>query len=331
MDAGPQERAAAVQVVLSRMPAGVHAAGALTTGGLDLCVHTSAGQHAGAVLSTATLTVIATGQSSTGYAEGGSRALRDLEPAEVADRAAGKVVAAVDPISVDPGSWPVILEPAATGTLVEFVAWLGLGAKAWLDGRSFAAQRMGEPVCSPLISIVDDGLSEGTAGLSVDWEGSPRRPVPLITDGVLVGVVHDRATAARAGVESTGHALPPPNPEGPLATSPLLAPGDGGTVEDLVAGCARGLLVTRFHYTNVLHPLRTTLTGMTRDGTFLIEDGRVVAGVRNLRFTQSALEALESVRAVSSETRWSTELFAGGSRCPALAIEDFAFTSGTSF
>jgi PmbA protein len=152
-----------------------------------------------------------------------------------------------------------------------------------------------------------------------------------VRDGVVANVVHDRATAARSGTTSTGHALPAPNTFGPLATDPVLRPGDGGSVDDLVAGCERGILVTRLHYTNVLHPKSTVVTGMTRDGTFLIEDGRVTGPVRNLRFTQSILQALSHVEAVSTETRYASQLYGEGARFPAVRLPAFAFSGTTSF
>jgi predicted Zn-dependent protease len=146
---------------------------------------------------------------------------------------------------------------------------------------------------------------------------------------VATGVAHDRTSAALAGTESTGHAFPAPNPEGGAPANPSLRPGSA-SYDDLVAGCERGLVVTRFHYTNAVHALSTTITGMTRDGTFLVEDGRVVGGVRNLRFTQSVLDALSTVEAVGRETALGTE-FGGAVRVPALRLGRFHFSSGTTY
>lgn len=329
--ATPQDRIDVVAAVVADVPAGFEAAGALTTGGGELAVLTTAGQRAYTPLSSAQLTLVVSGPSSSGYAEAGGRALTDVDHVAAIRTAAGKATAGADPVDVPAGQWPVVLEPAATGALVQFLAYLGFGARAYLEDRAFTSGRMGRRVVAPEVSITDDALDRSTIGLPFDFEGTPKQAVDLLRDGVVTGVVHDRHTAAQAGVASTGHALLAPNPHGPIALNPLMRPGTGGTVGDLVAGMERGLLVTRFHYTNIVEPMQTVLTGMTRDGTFLVEDGRVVSPVRNLRFTQSILDALSRVDAISSETRYASELFFGGSRCPAVRLPAFAFTGTTTF
>jgi PmbA protein len=128
------------------------------------------------------------------------------------------------------------------------------------------------------------------------------------------------------GAESTGHALPPPNPEGPFPLNLFLGTGDS-SVQEMVAATKRGLLITRFHYSNIMHPIETVITGMTRDGTWLVEDGEVRHAVKNLRFTQSILEALSSVEMIGRESELASELFFAASRVPALKMSSFNFTS----
>jgi PmbA protein len=327
----PADRADEVAALLAEVPDQFAAAGAYTSGDQELGVFTSTGQAATTRLSNAAVTVVVTGSTSSGYGQAGGRAAGELNPAEVGKRAVAKARAGADPVDVDPGDWPVVLEPPATGTLVQFLSYLGFGGRAYLEGRAFTSERLGDAALDPRLTIVDDAFSPNTVGYPFDFEGTPKQRVALVRDGVLAAVVHDRATGARAGTSSTGHGLPAPNTFGPLALNALLQPGDGGSVEDLIAGCERGLCITRFHYTNVVHPFHTVITGMTRDGTFLIEDGRIVSAVRNLRFMQSILEGLAEVEAVSTETGYSTDLFAGGSRAPALRLPAFAFTSTTTF
>lgn len=331
MAATPAQRAAAVRTIVAEVPGGFEAAGAFTTAAAELAVLTTAGQRVHTPLSSAHLTLVVGGPSSSGYAEAGGRSIADVDAGTAARTAVTKALAGADPIEVPAGSWPVVLEPAATGTLVQFLAYLGFGARAYLEGRAFTSGRMGATVAGPQVSLVDDAMSPATVGLPFDFEGTPSQRVDLLRDGVVTGVVHDRHTAALAGTTSTGHGLLAPNPHGPIAMNPLMEPRDGGSVDDLVAGLERGLLVTRFHYTNVVEPMETAVTGMTRDGTFLVEDGRIRSGVRNLRFTQSILGAFAEVDAVSSETGYASELFFGGSRCPALRLPAFAFTGTTSF
>jgi PmbA protein len=331
--ASPATRAAAIRAVLNEVGSAdrLEAAGALSTGGLELGVWTTAGQRAYAVMSSAEFTLVVTGPSSSGYANAGGRALVDIDFCGAAARATGKALASADPVSVPPGIWPVVLEPAATATLVQFLCRLGFGGRDWLEGRAFTSGRLGEQVLDNAVTIVDDAWAAQTVGLPFDWEGTPKQRVTLIDRGVLAAVVHDRHTGLQSGVRSTGHGLPAPNPYGPVVSNPIMRSGDGGTVADLVAGLEQGLLVTRFHYTNVIHTLKTLITGMTRDGTFLVQDGRITSAVHNLRFTDSILRACAQVDAVSTETAYVVECCFGGVHCPAVRLPALEFTSATTF
>lgn len=329
--ASPDDRASAVQSILSEVPSDYEAAGAFRTCGTEVAIFTSAGQRVYAPTSIANLWLVVMSDSSSGWAEGGGRSMGDIDPADAARIAVEKARAGRDPVEVDAGAWPVVLEAPAVASVVQFLAYLGFGGRDWLEGRAFTSGRIGEQVVDERITLVDNALAPEATGLPFDYEGTPKQVVDLLRDGVIAGVVHDRHSAAKAGVTSTGHGLPAPNTHGPMALDPVLLPGDDGTVDDLIAGCERGLLVTRFHYTNVVHPKETSITGMTRDGTFLIRDGQIVQAVRNLRFTQSILEALHTIDGLSSTTSYASEIFGDGSRFPALALPAFTFNSTTSF
>ena len=329
--ASPGDRASAVQSILREVPSDYEAAGAFRTCGTEVAIFTSAGQRVYAPTSIANLWLVVMSDSSSGWAEGGGRSMDDIDPAGAARIAGEKARAGRDPVEVDAGAWPVVLEAPAVASVMQFLAYLGFGGRDWLEGRAFTSGRIGEQVVDPRITLVDNALDPAATGLPFDYEGTPKQVVDLLRDGVIAGVVHDRHSAARAGVASTGHGLPAPNTHGPMALDPVLLPGEDGTVDDLIASCERGLLVTRFHYTNVVHPKETSITGMTRDGTFLIRDGRVVQAVRNLRFTQSILEALGTIDGLSSTTSYASEIFGDGSRFPALALPAFTFNSTTSF
>lgn len=329
--ATPEDRAAAVRAVLGEVPDEYEAAGAYRTVGSEFAVFTSAGQRVYTPGSVATLTMVVMSDSSSGYAEAGGRAMHDINPDAAAARAVAKAAAGRNPTEVEAGAWPVVLEPPGVATLVQFLTYLGFSGRDYLEGRSFIAGKLGEQCVDPQVTIVDDALSPAATGLPFDDEGTPKQRVELIRDGVGAAVVHDRHTAAQAGTRSTGHALPAPNTQGPHAVNPLLAPGNGGSFDDVIAGCERGLLVTRFHYTNVVHPKETTITGMTRDGTFMVTDGRITGAVRNLRFTQSILAALQRVEAISAETAYATEIFEEGGRFPSLRLPTFTFSGTTSF
>ncbi len=231
------------------------------------------------------------------------------------------------PVDVEPGTYEVVLEEYAVGELLEYLAFIGFGALALQEGRSF--MRLGEQITGPNIHIYDDAYDPRGLPMSFDFEGVPKQRVDLIADGVARGVVYDTYTAGREpGKQSTGHALPAPNVYGPVPLNLVLAPGTTPKAA-LAQGIKRGLWVTRCHYVNIVHPLYSILTGMTRDGTFLIEDGQITRPVKNLRFTQNILEAFQ--HATLSDTLRLQKGMLGGTLVPAARLGAFTFSSGTEF
>jgi PmbA protein len=228
-------------------------------------------------------------------------------------------------VSVDPGDWPVVLEEYAVVDLLSMLGYMGFSALAVQEERSFAEP--GRQVGSELVTIVDDGKDPATLPMAFDYEGVGKQRVALIERGICREVVYDAQTAARAGRTSTGHGLPAPNPYGPFPLNMAMSPGTTPR-DELIGGLERGLLVTRFHYTNPVHPKLAIVTGMTRDGTFLVEGGRIVGPVRNLRFTQSYLAALAATSAVSRERR-TLRGDLGGVVVPAIRVDSWTFTGST--
>jgi predicted Zn-dependent protease len=218
-----------------------------------------------------------------------------------------------------------VLEEYAVVDLLDMLSYLGFSALAVQEQRSFFEP--GRRVGSELVSIWDDAADPAGMPASFDYEGVAKQRVELIREGVCVDVVYDAQTAALAGRRSTGHGLPAPNPWGPFALNQLMAAGESSR-EELIGGMQRGLLVTRFHYTNPVHPKLAIVTGMTRDGLFLVEGGEVRGPVRNLRFTQSYLGALAGVEAVGSE-RKLLRGFLGAVLVPAVRVSAFTFTGAT--
>ncbi len=322
----PEERAAAVREIVGVAEEhGVTASGAFYTGPDVLAVVNSKGVEAAQREAMAALNITMTGANSSGRATREAMNVADISPGEAATVAARKAVDSADPVEIEPGDYTVVLEEDAVGDMITLLGYMGFGGKAFLEQRSFMCGKIGEKVCGDNITIHDDGLDPDFRPLPFDFEGLPRQKVTLIESGVARGVVHDRTTAAKAGVEPTGHALPPPATWGPYPSHLHLVPGDC-RAEDMIASTERGLLVTRFHYTNVAHAMRTEITGMTRDGTFLIENGKLTRGVKNLRFTQSVLGALSEVEMIGSVCR-----MAEGAMVPALKIGRFRFSGATEF
>jgi predicted Zn-dependent protease len=326
----PARRAEAVKAALAEFPDDMDGAGYAETAADEVLLASTTGLRAYALTSRAGVSVMAMAPDASGFAERIERRFADLDPTALAARAVSKAERGRNPRAVEPGAYTVVLEPAATTTLMQFLAWLGFGGKSFVEGRSFLAGKIGSKLVADQITVVDDPLAPDTLGLPFDFEGTPSQRVTIFEKGVARGVVWDRAWARRGGVSSTGHALPPPNTEGPFPLNLRMQPGEMA-IEDMIASTERGLLVTRFHYSNVVNEKETVLTGMTRDGTFLIEDGAVTSGVRNLRYTQNAIEALANVEAVGDTTEIATELFFGGSRAPAVKIRDFNFSSATTY
>ncbi len=256
--------------------------------------------------------------------------LPDDEVAEVGRRAMKKALDSRDPRELEPGEYVVLLEPKAAGDLVMFLAMAGFGARGFLDGRSFLSGRIGTQVLSEKLTFLDDAGDPRFRGLRFDCEGQDRKRVVLVEKGIAKGPVWDRPTAEEGGTSTTGHAGPQPSVSGPNVSN-LILRAEGEATKDLMEGVERGLLVTQFHYTNLIDPLPVTVTGMTRNGTFLIENGRITGPVRNLRFTQSLVETFSRVRAVGDDGRLVEPFFGGSVVTPSLLCEGFRFTSSTEF
>jgi len=322
----PDHQAGSVATLIAQCGRGLMASGAFETAASEVALVNTEGQFCWAPSTQASVTTVVTAdEGGSGFAETFASTLAEVDPEAVGRRAAMKAAASRRPQDLDPGRYTVVLEPAAVSTLVGFLAWIGFGGRLLAEGRSCFSGKEGQQVAQPAITIHDDATSPLTIGLPFDFEGTPRRRVDLIRDGVFLDGVYDRRTAKQAGKETTGHALPPPNPEGPFPLNLFMEPGDA-SVEDMIASTDRALLVTRFHYSNVVHPLESTITGMTRDGTFLIESGEVARPVKNFRFTQSIVEALKSASMVGRDTELASEFFFSASRVPALKVDSFHFT-----
>jgi len=328
----PEARADAVgPLMAAAVGRGLNAAGALTTGSSTLAVANTLGQFAYHPDSHARFTCTARSADSSGWVDRHRRDWRALEVEALAEVALGKAERSRDPREVPPGRYTVVLEPAAVADLVGFLAWLGLGAQSVQEGRSFLSGRMGERITGAGVTLIDDAFDPRSLGRPFDHEGTPRRRMTLIEGGIARAVVHDRRTALAAGTESTGHASPPPAVEGPIPHNLVLAPGDR-SLDELIASTERGILVTRLWYNRVVDAKRTLITGMTRDGTFLIENGRLARGLRNLRFNESVLEVLERAEAMGREAEPTVFEYVG--TCvvaPALKVRDFHFTGVTRF
>jgi len=331
-EADPDERARLVaRAVKGAAAARFNASGSLSTGGTELWVRSTRGVNAHHRASSARFVTVVMGKSGgSGYAEFSGVKLSEFRPEEAADRALAKAKLSEVRTAIEPGEYTVVLEEAAVATLLRMLSGMGFSARAVLEKRSFFCEKLGEKLASELVTVYDDGLHPKTVIMPFDFEGVPKTRVYFLRAGVAEGVVHDSRTAALMKTASTGHALPPPHAGwSPMPMHLVMAPGTA-TDEALISGVARGLLVTRFHYARPVNPMRGAVTMMTRDGTFLIEGGKVATAVEDLRVTESGLRALSLVEAVGREQRLIThgEGF-GAMLVPKLRIAKFAFTGRT--
>ena len=224
---------------------------------------------------------------------------------------------------VSVGRWAGVPTPVASGLLGHFVSAVSGGSL--YRKSSFLLDSLGTTVFSPVVSIHEDPmLPKGLASSAFDDEGVAKEQVVLLERGVCRELVYDTETATAAGRRSSGHGLPAPNPWGPFPLNQAMSPGEA-TREELLGGLDRGLYVTRIWYSNPVHEKRLIMTGMTRDGTYLVEDGRIVAPVRNLRFTQSYLDVLRDTVAVGRERKTLSAML-GTFVVPALRASAFTFT-----
>ena len=326
--ASPEFRAEAVRAVIAAADdAGVTAYGSFATGLESMAVANSAGARAAGTRTSSQLITVSMGpDGGTGYAEAAAVDASTIDAAALGREAAGKARAtAIRGRRSSPATTRSSSRSTPSSTCVDMLGYLGFSALAVQEERSFAEP--GKRIGSDLVTIVDDGYDPAGLPLPFDFEGVAKQRVSLLEAGVCRDVVYDAQTAARDGVASTGHGLPAPNPWGPFPLNMVMSAGSASR-DELIGGLDRGLLVTRFHYTNPVHPKLAIVTGMTRDGTFLVEGGRIVAPVKNLRFTQSYLAALAGTVAVARE-RKTLKGFLGGVVVPALRIEGWTFTGAT--
>ncbi len=275
---------------------------------------------------------------SAGYADQLERDVTRLDPEKAAAIAIQKCRLNVNQRELAPGDYAAVLEPNAVADMVRFMVYHGCGAQQLQDGRSFMTGRMGEQVTGANINFWEDPGHPHAIPFPLDYEGLQARRVPLVIAGQATGVVYDRTTAAKEpGRVSTGHAGSPWNSleQGPTPSHIVMEAGTR-SIEELVSGLKRGLIVTRLHYTHCPDPRRVVATGTTRDGTFLVENGEIVAAVKNLRFTQSVLELLAGVEELGQpktcQDWWSANgMSSFNYYLPALRVARCTFTGATTF
>lgn len=282
------------------------------------------------------------GDTSSGWQKANSPDASRLDPVRLAEVAAQKAIDSQNPVELPPGKYTVILEPAAVLDAVGFMFW-DFGGSALLEQRSFLNDRIGTQLFGENITVWDDAYHPLQTGMTFDGEGMKRHRLKLIDNGVVSRVTYARASAKRmlesdmarnvGPVTATGHGFALPNEIGECPLNLVFDVSDSGqrqTVEEMVGGTDRGILVTRLWYIREVDPYEKILTGMTRDGTFLVEGGRIKGGIRNFRFNESLIHMLQNVEALGEAVR-STGEESMDMVVPAMKVSDFNFTETTKF
>ena len=268
----------------------------------------------------------------TGYAEYFGRDINLIHPEELAVKAVCISAMNHDARILTPGNYPVILTSASVGLLIFYLGWMALHARAVQSGQSFLAGHFGEEVLDPKLSIWDDALDGRNYGMNFDWEGNPTRYVDIIRNGKAMDVVYDTFTAKKAGRKSTGHALSPLRDRyysSPMAEHLIVGTGDA-PFEKMIEETERGILINHLWYVREVNFKSASVTGMTRDGTFLIENGKITHALKNLRFSVSLRDVFQSIEMIGTEQEL-TPVSVGTVLAPAIKLEHFNIDGSSSY
>jgi predicted Zn-dependent protease len=320
----PSDRAKAVEkIVRESEREKLNSFGAFETKTESIAVVNSLGTQQFFKGTQAHLTLTASSNGASGWAQGFRRNVDEIDVGQIAQTAIKKAIMSRNPVELPPGEYTVILEEAAVASLLLFLGFLGFGGKTFSQGRSFMSNRIGERITGENITVIEDPFNTEMIGMPFDYEGVPKKKVVLIENGLAGGVVYNSYYANKFGTKSTGHALKPNNTFGPYPKNMVMAVGNSNT-EEMISSTDYGILITRLWYINYLNPMRTMVTATTRDGTFLIEKGKITQAVKNMRIGQSILEAFSNVELVTN-TRKVCPQFGVVMLVPAIKISKFNF------
>jgi predicted Zn-dependent protease len=321
---GVKERAGFIKEGVSLLEKGSVAAGALALNSNVLAIGDSSGGFRYAETDFLSFNTVVTYDG--GAAGAGEACAHSLEGVDIQAEFKKAIVtakAARNPVSADIGAYTVVLSPLAFGYLLWYVA-ASHNAKAVADGYSYAIGNMNKKIFGDNITIRDDVFFPGTQPLYFDFEGNPRKAVTLVDKGVVSALLYDNKTAARQGTVSTGHAIGNKGNGGYPFN--LIMEGGDSSFEEMIAGVDRGIFINDFHYTNAVNHRQLQITGLTRNGTFLIENGKLGPAITTMRFTQNLTDSLNNITALTKE-RGRIDGWNSVFMVPAVRVEGFHFTS----
>jgi len=328
----PTRRAENVKMVIAEADKfGFLAAGSHSTTANEIAYANSLGTTQYHRQTAAYMNTVIMSPTSSGYADYSSLNIADFDARKIGEKATKICADSQNPREIEEGRYDVVISPEAVDEIMNWLSYIGFGAESFQEGRSFMSGRLGERIMGENISIWDDGLDPRGIPMPFDFEGVPKQRIAIIENGIARNVVYSILTAHKEGKQSTGHALPPGEEIAAMPINIFFGTGKH-TVDEMIASLERGLIVTRFHYINgLLDTRRALFTGMTRDGTFYVENGKIKYPVKNLRFTDSMLEAFSRVEMISKEAKLQLSYWYGANVVPALKIKDFNFSGKTEF
>ncbi|MCP4583520.1 MAG: TldD/PmbA family protein [candidate division Zixibacteria bacterium] len=301
-------------------------AGMFQTSQTELAVANSLGTRQQGKVAEARLSItLSDSAGRAGFAQTHTRDVDEIDFKAIADRAVTKAARSVEPLSLEPGPYTVILDPEAVADFLLFLGFLGFGGKGKVSRPNFMAGKMGEKIMGDNITITEDPFHSQMRYIPFDYEGVPRRKVRIIENGIAKGLVYNSYFAALNDTESTGNALAPDNSFGPYPKAMVMNPGTI-PLDEIISSTERAIYIAHFWYVNFINPIRTLVTGTTRDGTFLIENGNKVSPVADMRINQSMLEAFNSAEVLSEERRLVYK-YGVMMYVPAMKINNFNFVS----
>lgn len=325
----PTERAEAVRdAIRVAERSGQTAAGTFSTGTGIQALFNSRGVAAYYADTHAEFSITTLAPDSSGWAKKTSPDVREVNPVALAERASQIATLSRNPQELPPGKYAAILEAAAVLDLLGFLFW-DFSGQAVRDQRSFLTGRIGKKLFGENIHITDDAYHALQFGAPFDGEGCARTALPLVDSGVIKGLAYSRQTAKAMGTEPTGHGFPLPSEWGEAPLNIVFA-GGPHAVPEMIARTERGVLVTRLWYIREVDPYKKIVTGMTRDGTFYVEDGKVKHGIRNFRFNESLIDLLNCAELLGPAERASGEE-SPPMVVPPMKVSDFHFTEVTKF
>ena len=327
----PLNRAQLVKQLIKEVnQRGYEAAGAFKTEESTLLVANSEGVFAFDRGTKVDFNCVITRDNSTAHTSFIDSDINNFNIHKITDELLDTALKNVEQIEIDPGIYTVILSPEAVAEILNYAGHTAFNGKMIMEGKSFICNNKGKKIFPETVTVSDDPFDELTMPLPFDLVGYPREKIYLINDGVVKDGVYDHLTALKYNRKCTGNTLSPEQASfGALPFNLVMKEGDS-TIDEMISGTKKGIYISRFHYVNILNPMSIQLTGMTRNGTFLIEDGKLGRAIKNMRFNTSVVDMLKAVDMISKE-RQAKEGFIGPTVAPYLRTNNFTFSSKTSF